>query len=441
VHNHTWISHEPVIYLVLMVNPDTAIDKCFRLTDKQKSALRKLQIHTANDLLFHFPSRYEDFSQIKLIADSEVGEKVVVVGILRKLEASRTWTTKIPVAKARVYDESGVLDVVWFRQPYMATMLHDETPVKLTGTITQTNKRRTMTNPVVEKIASISLKHDEQTTPNIILPVYPESQGITSRWFYYAVNKLMNGGILECVEDALPQDILLKYHLPAVSTALRVIHSPRSGSESEAARKRFAFEEVLYIQLAKQKERDSMRKQKSFTINKHINDLEPLMSQYPFAPTNAQTKAILAILDDFGRPSAMSRLLEGDVGSGKTLVAAATAFAVAGEQFEGTSAPLQVAYMAPTEILARQHFETFLTYFKGLSIPIGLITGSVCMKFPSKVNPGSATQLSRAQFLRFVERGEIPIVIGTHSLIQKSLQFKHLAYVIIDERLYLTCYP
>jgi ATP-dependent DNA helicase RecG len=168
--------------------------------------------------------------------------------------------------------------------------------------------------------------------------------------------------------------------------------------------------------------------------------LAAFTKRFPFPLTKAQEKAIAAIMEDFGGKHPMSRLLEGDVGSGKTAVAATTAYAVAtsrppeglGKKLEFGA--LQVAYMAPTEILAKQHFESFIGYFKHLPIQIGLITGSGCYKFPSKSNPEQPTNISKAQLLKWVKSGEIAILIGTHALIYKSVEFKHLAHVIIDEQ-------
>jgi ATP-dependent DNA helicase RecG len=159
------------------------------------------------------------------------------------------------------------------------------------------------------------------------------------------------------------------------------------------------------------------------------------VKSFPFPPTDAQTKAIADVINDFENPHPMRRLLEGDVGSGKTAVAAATAYLVATSRPPNrNSGTLQVAYMCPTEILAKQHFATFVSYFKDHPIQIGLLTGSECRKFPSKINRELSTKISKAQFRKWVANGEIPIVIGTHALIQKSLEFKTLAYAIIDEQ-------
>jgi ATP-dependent DNA helicase RecG len=252
--------------------------------------------------------------------------------------------------------------------------------------------------------------------------------------------KCFEKGILENLVDPIPKEILERYHLPELKTALVWIHSPKKAKDAESARKRFAFEEVFYIQIQKALARAEANAASTYSFKTDQKHLEAFTSRFPFAMTKAQDKAIKAIVENFNGSYAMSRLLEGDVGSGKTAVAATTAYAVAtsrppeglGKKLEFGN--LQVAYMAPTEILAKQHFESFIEYFKHLPIQIGLITGSGCQKFPSKVDPHKPTNISKAQLLKWVKNGEIPILIGTHALIYKSVEFKHLAYVIIDEQ-------
>lgn len=170
-------------------------------------------------------------------------------------------------------------------------------------------------------------------------------------------------------------------------------------------------------------------------IDPRKDQLEDFMARFPFPLTGAQKKSIDTILNDFKSGHPMSRLLEGDVGSGKTAVAAAATYAAITTRPKGqTFGNLEVAYMAPTEILAQQHFESFIQYFTHTGISVGLITGSGCRKFPSKVDPRGWTNISRSQLLKWVANGEIPILIGTHALITKSVKFKHLAFVIIDEQ-------
>ena len=184
-----------------------------------------------------------------------------------------------------------------------------------------------------------------------------------------------------------------------------------------------------------QKRRRALLKEKALSVSVDRKVLADFVASFPFPATAAQMRAIESIVSDFEKTHPMLRLLEGDVGSGKTAVAAATAYLVATSLPKGRIAgTLQVAYLAPTEILAKQHFSTFVSYFKDHPIPIGLITGSECRKFPSKIRYEESAKLSKAAFRKMVANGEIPIVIGTHALIEKSLVFKYLAYAIIDEQ-------
>jgi len=211
--------------------------------------------------------------------------------------------------------------------------------------------------------------------------------------------------------------------------------------DAEMARKRFAFEEVFCIQLERQHDKFIYRKNKSFQIKTKPKEVKKFIKTFPFKMTTSQKTSIDTILSDMSKDFPMSRLLEGDVGSGKTAVAATATYEVVSKRpFDFIKnrlqdfGNLQTAYMAPTEILALQHFESFIEYFKHLNINIGLITGSTCRKFPSKINKEGWTNISRAQLLKWVKGGEIPILIGTHALIQKSVKFKDLALCIIDEQ-------
>jgi len=278
-----------------------------------------------------------------------------------------------------------------------------------------------------------SLFSDSST--NFGLPVYAESRGITSRWFYWSLQKIFSAGILPQIPDPIPDFILDRYNLPTLQTAMIWMHAPQNEKDSISARKRFAFEEIFIIQLQKHKERVEYGRRPAFRIEKTLAETESFVKRFPFKPTDAQMKAVEDVMRDMRTGHAMSRLLEGDVGSGKTAVAAATIFAVTttpppNRQFGA----LQTAYMVPTEILATQHFESLIQYFSYLNISIGLITGSGCKKFPSKLKPAEATDISRSQLLKWVENGEIPILVGTHALIQKAVKFKNLAYIIIDEQ-------
>lgn len=420
------------------------LEEKFRLDINQKKALNRLKIFSVADLLWYFPVRYSDISEVKKIADLVVGDIATVYGKVSKLKTKKAFRSKMSMAEGSIEDLSGKIKITWFNQAYLAKMLHDGDTVKLTGKVTAGKNGIYLTNPEVEKMIDMPIdSHDTLFSQDktkidntgFSYPIYNETRGITSKWFYHAIEKILKEKTLDNVEDYIPSEILNKYHLPTLKTALVWIHKPKNKEDAESARKRFAFEEVFCIQLERQHDKFEYRKNKSFKIEPNDEDVAEFIKRFPFEPTNSQTKSIETILSDMAKNFPMSRLLEGDVGSGKTAVAATASYATVKQRPNGQSfGNLQVAYMAPTEILATQHFESFIKYFQHLPINIGLITGSGCRKFPSKVNPDGWTTISRAQLLKWVANGEIPILIGTHALIQKSVKFKNLALVVIDEQ-------
>lgn len=412
------------------------VEDHFRLTKPQKAALKRLRIHSIDDLLHHIPARYESSADVKSVQDTQVGETATFYGEFSKLEMKKSWRTKVPMAEGSFSDGTGTLKVAWFHQPYLAKMIPENTLVRLRGKVTERSGRKGIANPLVEQAEGIPVFQKGTS----LLPVYPASAGITSLWFYHAIQKVMRSGVMKTCQEPIPEKVLKQYNLPSLQAALVFVHEPKKVKDAEAARKRFAFEEVFLIQLARAKEREAVTNNHAYEVDADEKKVAGFVDSFPFTPTKGQQHAISDILEDFSHPHPMHRLLEGDVGSGKTAVAAATAYAVVTSRpmdkdgNKQTFGRLQVAYMVPTEILAKQHFKTFTDFFIEHPIQIGLITSSGCYKFPSKVDPTKATDISRAQLLKWVSNGEIPIVIGTHSLIQKTCQFKDLAYVVIDEQ-------
>ncbi len=419
-----------------------ALASHFRLDLGHQKALKRLGITTVEELLYHLPARYEDTGDIQSVAGLEKGSDAVVYGQLSDLKTRKAWKSRKPIAEGYVEDGSAKIKIMWFNQPYLAKMYQDGLYVKVAGKVTGSEGKLYIANPEVERLDSLpidrsdSIFKDTGEADDTLYPVYRETAGVTSKWFYHTVLKCFEKGVLEHLVDPIPKDVLDRYNLPELKTALVWIHSPKKATDAEAARKRFAFEEVFYIQIQNAQNKAAVNAATTYSFKTAPDHIAAFTSRFPFTLTNSQDTAITEILANFSGNHAMSRLLEGDVGSGKTAVAATTAYAVATSRpdTEKDWGNLQVAYMAPTEILAKQHFESFIEYFHHLPIQIGLITGSGCMKFPSKVDPKRPTKISRAQLLKWVKNGEIPIIIGTHALIYKSVEFKHLAYVIIDEQ-------
>jgi ATP-dependent DNA helicase RecG len=425
--------------MTTQIKLDTPLESSFRLSPFQKKVLKKMGLKTAEDILRHFPSRYGETGMVKSVEFLTPGENVVVFGKISNLKTSKTYRGRIPISTAEVEDATGKIQIIWFSQPYIAKMFFEGNLVRIEGKVSERKEELYFSNPKIEKVSEIpegtsgSLFASEDN--HNLSPVYAESRGISSNWIYHCLQKILKSGILDELEDPIPQEILNKYHLPSLKTALIWIHTPRKKEDAEVARKRFAFEEIFLIQLDRQKEKVLAQKEKSFVVKNKDEEARKFTSTFPFSLTSAQQKSINAILADFKMGHPMSRLLEGDVGSGKTAVAATVSFTIV-----STLPPdrkfgnLQVAYMAPTEILAEQHFESFIEYFSKFKIPVGLITGSGAKKFPSKSNKEKWTKISKPQLLKWVANGEIPILIGTHSLIQKSVKFRNLAFIVIDEQ-------
>lgn len=390
----------------------------FRLTERQIRILNKFGLHTLRDLLWHFPTRYESFAKPKAIADLTEDEEASIHARVLKTRAEKTWRKKVRLAEVLVSDGTGSLRIVWFGQPYMAKILKPDIDYTFTGKIKRDKKGLYLANPV---FASGEIKEAG------LVPVYPETRGLTSRWLRFAVKRVIKKVSEDNLADPIPEEILKKYNLPSLKTALLEIHLPRDLKWAEAARKRFAFQEIFLIQLVRQLYRKKRDLHPSYLIKTSQNEIENFIKTFPFEFTPAQKNAIDHIIDDAGKLKPMSRLLEGDVGSGKTAVAAAASFAA-------VKAGCQAAYMAPTEILARQHFEEFIRRFGKLGIKLGLATSSEFLKYPSKAFAGKPTHIARAPLLKWLASGEIQILIGTHSLIQEKVKFKNLALVIIDEQ-------
>lgn len=436
-------------HLIMYLNDK--IESHFRIDLIQKKALTRLGIVAIRDLLYYFPSRYTDISEFRHINTLKSGEQATIIGIISNLKTKKGFKSKIPMGQAIITDLTGKINIIWFHQPYLAKMLHEGSTVRVTGKISDSKTYGlTLTNPEISKedILPIDLhdslfqKSESGNGGQFGFPVYRETKGITSKWLYHAIGKILKNDCAKNISDYLDKEILDKYNLPSLHTALVWIHSPQKKEHAEIARKRFAFEEVFFIQLARQQERKKYEELFSYKLIINDKDIKDFTSRFPFIPTRAQENTINTILEDLKKDKPMSRLVEGDVGSGKTFVAATIAYAVIKNRPVGQNfGNLQVAYMAPTEVLAIQLFENFTKYFEHTGISIALITSSGCRKFPSKTGGWENgkqiktwTTISRNQLLKWIKNGEIPIVIGTHSLISKKVEFEDLGLVVIDEQ-------
>lgn len=435
----------------------TSLSEFLKLKPEQKAALKRIGLATIRDFLYYFPKKYAESSeavQIQTVLHPDHDEQAreeesVIFGQIKNLKTGKTFKSKLPMATATLTDDSGSVKLMWIRQPYIAKMIQEGSLVKVSGKPSKSDKGGGVTfiNPRIESVGSIpnhigqplfdSPDAPESRESMSCTPTYAETKGLTSLWFFHTFRKISADPRFDDpaqLPDPIPEEMRKRYSLPSLKAALVWIHAPQKESDAMVARKRFAFEEIFFIQLRAQIERAKSEREKSFVIDAE-KSADAFIERLGFQMTEGQLASVADILADMKRGYPMSRLLEGDVGSGKTAVAASAAYAVVTERPKNQKfGTLQVAYMAPTEILAKQHFESFIQLFRHMPISMALITGKECRKFPSKLNPGGWTHISRSQLTKWVKNGEISIVIGTHALIQKNVAFKHLALVIIDEQ-------
>ncbi|MBI2063157.1 MAG: ATP-dependent DNA helicase RecG [Candidatus Yanofskybacteria bacterium] len=412
-----------------MFDLNTPIEKLTRVGPKFLARLKKLEIKSIKDLLWHFPARYDDFSKLLLISDiNNAGEVVSIAGEVTDIEMARSWRRRMIIVNATVEDQSGSIRAVWFNQPYIADALKIGTNVSLSGKISMDKNGLYFSSPSYEKIFPLEtgLTHTGR-----LVPVYPETEGITSKYLRFLIKPILLK--MRGVPDPLPSEIIKKYNLPNLVKAINQIHFPKNLEQAESARKRFTLEELLLFQLRTLRDHRQLRMLKAPRINFDKKIISDFVKNLPFKLTDDQRVAAYEILQDLERPFPMNRLLNGDVGSGKTVVALISAF-------QTVSAGFQTVFMAPTEILAKQHFDslcsTILTASRSLNadakIKIGLLTGSEAKQFPT--DEVVEEKISKKLLALKIAKGQIDIVIGTHAVIQKGIKFAKLGLVIIDEQ-------
>ena len=403
------------------MNLTTPIENIAGIGPVFKKKLKKLGIKTIYDLVFHFPRRYEDFSNLIPISKVKINEVCTVQGRVIGIETSRSWKKRMYITEAIIEDKTGAIKVVWFNQPYLTRILKPDDKVFLSGKIVISKNGAHLSNPIYEK-GDLSL--DPIHTGRLI-PVYPETAGLSSRWIRYILKPLLTR-LGDNIEETLPQEILKKHKLMPIKQALWEVHFPSSLELSQKAQERFSFEELFYIELFVLRERNRLSQEKAVALPIKLDKIQDFVKSLSFKLTDAQKKSCWQILKDLEMPKPMNRLLEGDVGSGKTVVAAMAALNTLKHNY-------QTALMAPTEILSKQHFQEVARLLSDFKVNIGLLTGKQD-QFRSKKLKNQVIEISRAKLLEKTLKGEIDILIGTHALIQDKVKFGKLGLVILDEQ-------
>lgn len=401
---------------------DTPLKLIPRISPKYAKVLEKLGLLTVRDFLFYLPVRFDDFRQTASLSEEFVGQVITVEATVKKTRLNRIWKRKMTVVEIVAEDEtSAPLKVVWFNQPFILDSLAVGTALRLSGKLEYENKKFIMKSPAWERATR------DATNTACLVPIYRETAGLTSKWIRWQMKMMLP--LAKNISDILPAEIRKKYNLYDIATALSQLHFPDSREKMIRAQKRMAFQEMFLAQLKALQVKKDWEGKKSIDIKFDEKLVKNFVAGLPFKLTNAQRKASFEILKDLEKPRPMNRLLNGDVGSGKTVVAAISSLQV-------ISAGYQVAIMAPTEVLARQHFASFCELFKDYDFNIALLTSSYKLTNEGstfgahKVEPSQ----NRESLLKKISSGQINLVIGTHALIQKDVTFKNLALVVIDEQ-------
>tara|TARA_B100001245_G_scaffold103565_1_gene75379 strand:- start:306 stop:2336 length:2031 start_codon:yes stop_codon:yes gene_type:complete len=361
-------------------------------------------IETIEDLVLFLPRKYEDYSQVVAIRDIRPGKQTIRARC-EKIETKRV-RRGLQITTAVLTDGSGKLQAVWFNQPYRAGQLGGDEEFYFSGEFEFSFNRYQLTNPSTEQVSATPVSTDR------IVPVYRAIKGLKSQVVRKVLIELKP--YITMLDETLPQDIVANEKLLSYADALLALHFPKVARDVERGQERIAYEELFSLLLAAQLNKRENASLIGWTIHFDKDAVRKFVAQLPFQLTDAQRRAAWEILQDFEREMPMNRLLQGDVGSGKTVVAGLAARQAASKGF-------QSALMAPTEILASQHAETLSNLLQPLGVSVGLLTGSVKGK-------------KREQLYEQIATGNVAVVVGTHALIQEAVRFHRLGFVVIDEQ-------
>ncbi|MDD4412506.1 MAG: ATP-dependent DNA helicase RecG [Patescibacteria group bacterium] len=382
-----------------------------RIGKAMAAKLKALGILTWEDLIYYFPFRYDDFSLITLIVDLRSGTRANVTGTVEMIATKQSANRRLKITEALVSDSSGLVKVVWFNQPFIANNIKSGDKISLAGKVDEDFTGPYFSSPMYEKIVGGQNIHTSGLVPN-----YHLTQGLSQKQLRFFISETLK--LVGVVEDWLPKLIKQKNDLADLAWSIKEIHFPQDDKSLAKAKYRLSFDELFLLQLEAQLMKQGLSIKTAKMIDFKGEEIRRFTSQLPFDLTAAQKKATWEILQDISSKKPMTRLLEGDVGSGKTIVAMICAL--------NTSLNFnQTAVMAPTEILAKQHYNTFVKFLADWPIKIGLITAS-------EKKLSSRSDSKRLKVNEITEAADI--IIGTHALIQEKITFRDLALTIIDEQ-------
>lgn len=380
------------------------------------AALTRLNLHLVQDLIWHLPVRHDDLSLIKPIAQLNPGEVVTVHGRVEIIANRRSWKKRMIVTEAVIADSSGKIKATWFHQPYLPKIIPPGTKISLSGRITGNLLNFSLVSPTYEKL------REEKTTTHTsrLVPIYPATEGVTQKQLRFLIKEALT--LVTKLPETISSDLRQAYKLVTLSQALGQYHFPTSTKTWSTARTRLAFEELLLLMLRSKRAQFKLQHDQAPIITADIAAIKEMIKELPFHLTEDQRLTAWQIIKDLNRTQPMQRLLQGDVGSGKTVVAAIACLTAA-------KAGWQAALLAPTSILAEQHWQTIQKIFKSQKLSLALLTAN-----RQEYLNDSYSILTKAQLYKKINNHEINIVVGTHALLQEKVIFPKLGLLIIDEQ-------
>ncbi|MFA5128129.1 MAG: ATP-dependent DNA helicase RecG [Patescibacteria group bacterium] len=421
------------------MNLATSVSSLTRVGASASKRLNRLGIKTAEDLLFWFPFRYEDYSRIVPIKDLHDGEAVTIRAKLELIASKRSFRKRVNITEALFSDESGSVRATWFNQPFIAKVLQPGDVVFLSGKVKADMLGPQFSSPTYEKETTRATAHTAR-----LVPIYPLTEGLTQKQIRFLIQQVIP--LADKIDEWLPENILDDYDLATLSDAIRGIHFPNDVNELRISTERLKFDELFLVQLKAELSRRVRLDSNSTEIIFHEKEVKEFVSGLPFKLTPSQKMSAWEILRDTQKSAPMNRLLSGDVGSGKTIVAAIVAYntALAGKQ---------TVIMAPTEILAAQHYAT-INKFLGDKLTMALLTRSqYSLSLAEKLTPsdrdfappeGGSSMAVRSKFLPLattkkrvieaIKNDEVKIIIGTHALLGEKIEFNDVGLIVVDEQ-------
>ncbi|MBE7549629.1 MAG: ATP-dependent DNA helicase RecG [Anaerolineales bacterium] len=391
---------------------DSLVTRLPGIKEAMAKKLANLGVRTISDFLSLYPRRYDDYRQLKPINQLRYGEEVTIIAQVWETRQRDTRNGR-PIITSTLSDGTATIEVTWFNQPWLAQKLQPGLQIVISGKVDEYLGRLTFQSPEWEELDK-NLIHTGR-----LVPVYPLTEGITIKWLRNQIKATVDYWTRR-LPDYLPEESRQRLAMPPLDESIRQIHFPDDWEKLEAARRRLAFDELLLIQLGVLRQRRAWQAQQGQPVTINSEAVEKLLQALPFPLTSAQRRALDEITADLQRDTPMSRLLQGDVGSGKTVVAlAAMVLAV----LDGG----QAAILAPTEILAEQHFQGM----NRLLVAIGEALGR---SFQIRLLTGSTAAAERKELLDGLAGGQVDLLVGTHAIIQSGVEFKSLRLAVIDEQ-------